>query len=393
MNFYRTIFSLMLLTAPLINFSLIPGSKLPVFYLVGFTALLLVLFYDFYISRKVFGVEDPFHVIFMAIVIVSLLINSNEYSGARGITQLGNFILTYSMFKICLVLLYKIKPDRDQLLSRIFKVNTGWQVAAIIVFYVGLLSPSFLYFIIDFFNNAGNFHVGAIGISFETARSLGFCPEPSFWSFFIAMNIALGLTIKKPGKLFLAINFFNLFLTVGRTGFLILICVLIIKFAKESILFKLLLILLSFIGVFMVFEFIDFGSLKHLDSSISQRVDSIIIGLKLSMENPMLGIGLGNFQEYAEDMKLPYFDIFNLFLTLLVGVGVIGLLFYALFLLGIFRRLQTNYHLPFYGAIIGWMTVSAYNLPFVWLTFAALTYASVVGNQNLEEHTLKTVGK
>jgi hypothetical protein len=381
MNFYKRIFSLLVLSAPLINFSFVPGSKLPVFYLLGIAGMLMLLLHNHNFNVRIFGLEDVFFLGFIVVSIYSWYINHSVYPQDRGITQIVNHVLTYVLFKFGLLLLYKTQPDPDVLLRKIFAINTYWQIPAIVIFFVGIYSPSFLIGFTSAINNAGNFSIGALGESLETARSFGFAPEPSFWSFFIAVNLAIALIIPKPNAFLLSINFLNLLLTVGRTGFLIATCILVIRFAKYSKLFTALLLISAFALVFFGFDYINIRTLQSVDNSFFQRIDSLFIATNLIRENPLFGIGLGNFRIYSEMNELQYSDIFNLFLNLLVSVGGVGFFCYAAMLFFSFERVNAKYNLPFYAAVIGWMTVSSYNLPFVWIIFSIMVYTSEYRDQ------------
>jgi hypothetical protein len=382
MIFYKRTLSLLVFSAPLINFSLFPGSKLPLYYLIGIAAILIFALHNHNMSLRVFGIEDIFFVCFLGVSIFSWYINRSEFLQGRGLSQIVNHFLTYLIFKFALILLHKTRPDPNDLLRKIFVSNTIWQIPAIAIFFIGVLEPKWLVTFLGIMNNSGNFSIGAIGESLETARSFGFAPEPSFWSFFIGVNLAIALILPRPNAILLSINFLNLLLTVGRTGFLIATCVLVIRFAKASKLFTAFLLVFAFAFMFFGLDYLDLRALQSVDNSFFQRIDSLFVALDLIKSYPAFGIGLGNFRIYSELNNLPYLDIFNLFLNLLVGVGVAGFLCYMATLYFSFQRVDSKYNLPFYAAIIGWMTVSSYNLPFVWIIFSIVIYSSEYRRQS-----------
>jgi hypothetical protein len=368
--------TLLIISAPLINFSVIPNSKLPLFYLVGIAAFILVVFIAHRIPRQAIGVEDILFFAFVLCGLLSFKLNAATYPEGRGLTQLTNLVLTYLFFKITLAVMMQSETDKLELLRRIFNINSIFQVFAVLVFVAGLIHGEIFERVAVAFNNAGNFHIGAVGVSWNTARSFGFSPEPSFWSFFIAMNIALAFVIPKPNRFLLSVNFLNLLLTLGRTGFLMLIAILIIRFSKRSALAKVFLVVVVLVAGFGLADYFQLEKFRAVDISIQQRIDSILVGLRMVSQHPLFGMGFGNFPAYAQGQGYEFFDIFNLFLNVLVSSGIVGSFFFMGALLVIFSKIKGKMNLPFYGAVVGWLTVSAYNLPFVWLMFAALMYAS-----------------
>jgi O-antigen ligase len=335
-----------------------------------------VVFIAHRIPRPAMGVEDLFFAAFVLCVLLSFKLNAASYPEGKGLTQLANLVLTYLFFKITLAVMIKSEPDKQELLRKIFKINSIFQIFAVLVFIAGLIHGEIFENVAVAFNNSGNFHIGAVGVSWNTARSFGFSPEPSFWSFFIAMNIALAFVIPKPNKFLLGINFLNLFLTLGRTGFLMLIAILIIRFSKRSALTKVFLVVVMLVAAFTLADYFVLEKFRAVDISIQQRIDSILVGLRMFRQHPLFGMGFGNFPVYAQNQGYEFFDIFNLFLNVLVSSGIVGSLFFVGVLVAIFSKIQGKMNLPFYGAVVGWLTVSAYNLPFAWVMFAALMYAS-----------------
>jgi hypothetical protein len=391
MRLYRIILALMIVSAPLINFSLIPNSRLPLFYLIGIAALVLIVFVVHRVPREAFGVEDLWFLSFVLCGLLSWKLNAAIFPEGRGLTQLVNLLLTYLLFKTVLTIMINSGKDAPELLRQIFTVNSIFQIFAVMVFIAGLVKGDIFEKVAVMFNNAGNFHIGAVGVSWKTARSFGFSPEPSFWSFFIAMNIALAFVIARPSKVLLGVNFLNLVLTLGRTGFLMMIAIVIIRFSKRSVATKLFLIVTALVAGFFLADYIALEKFRSVDISIQQRVDSIVEGLRMFGEHPVFGIGFGNFPVYAQREGFEFFDIFNLFLNVLVSSGVIGSLFFLATLFTIFLRIRGKLNLPFYGAVVGWLTVSAYNLPFAWVIFAALIYMSLRGEATVEasaEHSI-----
>jgi hypothetical protein len=374
---YKNLFWLLLYVAPFINFSVIPGSKLPLAYLSIILIFLILLVTTRTIPKRTFGLEDLCFGLFVVVSLIAIQLNSPDYSIARGLIQLSNIILTYSIYKISLFLLQKSDLDGEDILRKAFNYNSKIQLIAFILFLSGFYSHDFLKGIVDFFNNAGNFSIGAFSTVFPRARLIGFSPEPSFWSFFVAFNLAIGLTLEKPKKSYIIINIISLIFTFGRTGYLIGICIILIKFIKGHILYKALAIVIAGIGFIFFYEFLSINSLLGVDSSFRQRIGSLITAVDIARDHPLFGIGLGNFHTYAKVHRFDFLDIFNFFLTLLVASGLFGLLTFVSTLGSIYSRMRAIDRLPFFASIIGWMTMSAYNLPYVWLVYAIFVYISI----------------
>ena len=376
MNMHRRIFSLFILTAPLVSFSVFPGSNLPLIYLLTLVVIFVVLITKQRVPIKILGNEDLFFFLFLTSSLCSFIYNYSTYPGFKGVSQIVNLLLTYLIFKTSLFLLVRSGVDPDKILQKIFVINSIYAFLSILAYFLGLFSGTFLDIFLGVVNNSGNFDLINIGHTFSTARSFGFSPEASFWSFFVAVNISLGLILKNSNRFLLSINFFNLILTFGRTGLLITAIILLIHFGKVSIIRKLLLIFILTIGLIIFFDQLRFTSLKSVDSSFFDRFDSLIVAFGHFFENFILGIGFGNFAEVALTEKLSYHDIFNLFLNILVSSGIVGFAFFMLTLHSIYKKIVPALNLPFYASIAGWMTMSAYNLPFLWIILATLIYCS-----------------
>ncbi len=375
MKHYKRILEILIVASPLINFSLLQGSKVPLFYLIGFATLAVFLVIDRRVSTHLFGLEDLFFLGFLLLGTISWFLNKSQFSSASGLTQLINHCLTYILFKFCIVLLFKVNADPTMMMRKYFRIMSWWAFVGIAIHIAGIIYPKWLIAFAALTNNSGNFSVGAIGESLATARSFGVGPEPSFWSFLLAMNLSVALIIPRPAKTGVAVTVLNLLLTLGRTGILITLSILIIKFAKSSPAAKLLLIFIVTGLVLVGFDYFEFAQLATVDASFEQRIGSLFKAADVIAANPFFGIGLGNFKDFAIEHELPFADVFNLFLSVFVGSGLLGAFCYWAMLGAIFFRMERKYDLPFYAAIIGWLTVSAYNLPFVWILFAILIHA------------------
>src|SRR5688572_23013046 len=127
---YKNLFWLLLYVAPFINFSVIPGSKLPLAYLSIILIFLILLVTTRTIPKRTFGLEDLCFGLFVVVSLIATQLNSPDYSIARGLIQLSNIILTYSIYKISLFLLQKSDLDGEDILRKAFNYNSKIQLIA-----------------------------------------------------------------------------------------------------------------------------------------------------------------------------------------------------------------------------------------------------------------------
>lgn len=84
------------------------------------------------------------------------------------------------------------------------------------------------------------------------------------------------------------------------------------------------------------------------EEAVTQRVELTRVSLELFVQQPLIGVGLGNFLPMLATMQRPlpvglYLQpVHNIFLLVLVEVGVIGLGFFVWFLVKTYKRLFRN---------------------------------------------------
>ncbi|RAV99754.1 O-antigen ligase family protein [Pseudochryseolinea flava] len=379
---YKTLFYILLGTSPFINTSFIPGAKLPMVYLVMLFVIGVIVIARDRVPSRIFGSEDIAFSCFLTVSLLSVYINAWSWPMTHGVTQVINLLLTYLIYKVAQFLLVKSALPKDEMLPTIFKCYSWIQVPALILLVFGNFNREFNIEFIHAINNAGNFDVGAIESVYPNIRLTGFSPEPSFWSFFVAINIAVGLSLKRFSPWLMAVNGVSLLVTVGRTGYLIAACILVIWFIQGKVWRTSLIAGAALIAAFFMREYFTPQKLMSVDDSFRQRIDSMLVAFNLGCNNPFFGIGLGNFQVFAEQQHLDYGNIFNWYLNVFALIGVAGIATWMIFSIFLLRRIQERYWLPVFGAFVGWLTVSAFNLPFVWVVFAALVCASTSKHEN-----------
>ncbi|MBU0628103.1 MAG: O-antigen ligase family protein [Nanoarchaeota archaeon] len=157
----------------------------------------------------------------------------------------------------------------------------------------------------------------------------------------------------------LFINVAAIFFSKSRSGFIgICIVAFLALFGYRGWLYQhkrlTSLMVLSIILVFLLFVPASYInrvlSLKQLanfrnpdsidESSLRMRVRLQEVDLKIFLEHPMLGVGLGNFGHYAVEYNMGASHAHNSYLTVAVETGIFGLLLFLLFLLNSFNYLR-----------------------------------------------------
>lgn len=376
---------LFLFTSPFINFSFIPHSNLPMSYLVMFTYCLACILIPFNWNRYQLRSYDYLFICFLILMIFSVMINTINGFHLVSVTQMINFIFIYLIFKTTQNSYALSNEDLDKTLTNWFKFNSYLCVSSLIFFCIGLVYEPFVRAIFDFFNNSGNFSKGGLTASFsETngARLNSLSPEPSFWGFFTAFNFALGLSLKRKNYLLLGVTFLNLILSLSRTGYLMFVVLIFVLIWKKLNMFFKILAIIAVVLIFTTYlSGLNVHDLLEVDDSFKQRFGSLFTAYKLTMENPIIGIGIGNFQFYAKAMGLDYGDVFSLFFYILVSGGVTSLIFFIWFCTSIHKNLKPAHKVIWIVALVGWGTVAAYNLPYIWV-FLGIVVAAFKRKQN-----------
>lgn len=366
---YSTVINALLIFLPLVNFSLIAGLGIPLVYLLYISIIPFILFPNVKLPRETFGFEDLVFCLFITASIVSVWINWSEYDNCGNFSQLINWLMTYLIYKITLVLVARSGLSSESVLRRFYFVSVAFQVIAIVIFFAGLSYPLLYLKFVDFINSSGNFSIGAISTEWPRARLLGFAPEPSFWGLFVAVTLAVAFSLRNIPWWTLGINFASVFLTGSRTAYFIVALLIFVKLFQGHLLVKTFVAGTVLAIVFYFSSYLDLDFLVKIDDSFRQRFGSLIDAGSIILDHPIFGIGLANFRIYSQEMNLDYFDIFNLFIALAVGVGLVGALLFLATLLLICLRTREDLQLICIAAILGWLTLSAYNLPYIWFLF------------------------
>jgi hypothetical protein len=373
LNNYRVyLFWIIVFSSPFINFSFFSESKLPITY---FIVILFLLTSGKDLNKLFFKSLDFYFFIFLFFLTITILLNSITDFNLLSFTQLFNIFLTYCIFKVTQILRNNMKISDEIILTKWFQFCSILCFISIIIFVIGIINEPFVRTVFEFFNNSGNFSQGGVITEFseeQSARLNSLSPEPSFWGFFSAFNLALGLCIPKKNKFLLMITFISLILTFSRTGFLMLAIYLIYRVWDYNIYFKLIIIGLVSISIIILLNYFNIGILLSVDESFRQRFGSLLISIDLFIKNPILGIGLGRFASLSQTMGLDYRDVYSLFFNFLVSGGIVTFLIFLIFCKKIYSNLEIKYRSVWIIILAGWLTVSSYNLPYIWVFIGIL---------------------
>jgi hypothetical protein len=362
---------LILCTLPFINTSFIIGSK------ISITLFILILYMFIMIKNlKYIKIEtdDTLLILFLFFMYMSQVINYKFSLEIRAITQLINLlivIISYISFKY---LIKNTKLTIESILNLFFKYSSYIIIITLVFYVIGLVNNNLIFKITHAINNSGSFSVGGIITSFEFGlpRLNTIMPEPSFISFFIAINIAIGLSLKDNNKILLFINILALILTIGRTGYLIFLIVVIYTIFTKNKYMKIYSFLISILLFFCTIYILNTNMLLNIDDSFRQRFESLFIVTNFIKDNFIFGIGLNGFYNYAENNNLDFHDIYSLYLYLFAGGGFIPFFIFISFLLYNYIYTDRKYRKIVIAIIIGWATLSAYNMLYIWFLLALL---------------------
>lgn len=170
-------------------------------------------------------------------------------------------------------------------------------------------------------------------------------------------------------------------------GILIIIIINIINLTSiNDIWEKSIFLKYSFDRYVKLYDFITSRDDGEGSTSVSIRVELNMIGLKMFVNNPLTGIGLGNYQNRVKHYSSYYYKYaHNTFITILAETGIFGfLLFLGLFIkVGkqIYVRYQKSYYSEFYfffglsfiNLILVLLNLSDISNKYLWGLFLPLT--------------------
>lgn len=267
--------------------------------------------------------------IFLIVIIPQILLSEDVTGGIR------NYIALIWVSLAFFLTIYIVKEKSD--LIRLFKIGS---IAGILFGILGVI----LYISKSHF---GNFYFYG-----KIPRLINLHDDPNFYAMHASFFFFIGLTYyyfsnrfnKLIGFACLLLSGLNVVLTFSRGGIASLILAFVIflmflfrkNFGTKTN--SLVLGGISISGVLIIAL-----SQKNLVSTLVERVNSLQIdagsgrlglwstGWKLFTENPILGIGLGNFRYYNWIINHSERYIHNSYLQILVETGLVGFIIFAIF--------------------------------------------------------------
>lgn len=292
----------------------------------------------------------PFDMVFIFIIIYSSIPTIMSKYPADGLRMTLGFILIFFCYFSCKIFLEN---------SRISYENTMFLFysASMLFIYWSIISYVIGYVVID-----GNYkiyeHVIHYGVLVERSspRLVGPLSDPNIFSFYCIIILFYIFTKTNKNtfdKINLILTTTAVVLSLSRGGWLAITVAgsywyfynSLIQFKKltfEKKLFKAIIVaILTFLGVFILL--IENNSIRELlinrFKNISQgsgRSEIWVNAINIWQENPIFGIGLGNFRPYSDEMFNRAVHVHNTFLEILVELGLIGILLYCTWHLIIF---------------------------------------------------------
>lgn len=209
-----------------------------------------------------------------------------------------------------------------------------------------------------------NYVTGNFANAYHMKTSLQFDGEgidPDVQAFYLLLPVSVGILLmleqkKKTSQGLLLIATFSIIMgviTTGTRGALMAICVIFIvymKFIKKKISFGIMVLIAAFILILLIPEHV----IEHVESSASDqgagRVDIWMVGLKSLQNNWMTGAGFNNFPN-AYDKFVDYWPYFhglhraphNIFLGVLVELGVLGFILLTFSLMRHYQYISAQY--------------------------------------------------
>lgn len=195
-------------------------------------------------------------------------------------------------------------------------------------------------------------------------RTSGFTHNPNrlgaIMMMFIIVNFSIALFKENGFKTRLisisgiVIGFLALFSTASRGALIgLILSLFVISILKDWKILIYLLIGLLILGMFIpeyyknrIFKLTDLES-----NNVKSRIAMYKAGIDLFRQNPILGIGLNNVRTVYDTYDLNEFDDFggnhrnlhNLFINILVELGIIGFFVFVMILINIFKKGWSNY--------------------------------------------------
>jgi len=201
--------------------------------------------------------------------------------------------------------------------------------------------------------------------------------------------------LKIPFAGILLVSFYGIVAAASRKSLISLLVFVtlwvIILFASEKNIFRILLfVTIGTVVGYYSFNFIYEDSvmiyrLQNITKSGEGRYDIATEGFDIFKKSPLIGVGLGTFQEYSQSGKYAHNDFFELLATL----GIIGVLIYSSIYYWLIKSIRTikrnvsdrnvTYRLNIFLAIILTMVVLGFGRPNFFDIFSMSIFGIIAG--------------
>jgi hypothetical protein len=230
-------------------------------------------------------------------------------------------------------------------------------------------------------------------------RARGFAPEPSFWSSYVlvALGWALAIFRGRARVLGVGVLLLSLILSFARTGWfglLALSAVFALLHGSRRERLMIAMTGLSLIGTLLLLELLGSDVLWRMvsfeDFSAVERFTTQVDAFFLALSHPWFGLGWGFYDVFFGGVEHTAVT-FNLYVSIFVGGGVLGLGLLGIFIASVARsgsRLNVRgvwrlgIQFAFGAVLFSWLTIPGFNFSYMWvaLAFAAVSTRSVAAD-------------
>lgn len=238
--------------------------------------------------------------------------------------------------------------------------------------------------------------------------------DPNFLCFYLVPIVPIiGFFVSEIKSIFLKTFYFLVGLTIlfvivitnsriGLISLFMLVGIFVFKKTKFNIILK---ITVFFIPIFLlVIDYIPKLNFNFSDASFQARFYTQLVGLKLFLSNPLIGIGLDNFTNYSDKILWSSYRVYmemapttmNTYMQIIVEGGILGFIIFLLNIIGIIKGIQViavtyskNFAFWFTLSIISWIiiafTLDGLFTPLLWI-FSIVPF--VILKTNKKENSL-----
>ncbi len=346
------------------NFSLVSGVisdyLVPVFYFTDFLTILTIILYIIENRRNLLRRKYSSWVIFVLTVLIylffnSIVIASNKWVAVYKTVKIAEFILLGYV-------VYRLKPKLLSVLSVLSICAVYSSVLSVWQFVSQKSVGGLFYWLGERTFSSNTPGIAAFSLNGQLMlRSYATFPHPNVLGGFLAIllpaflfliinrkKMKVGMRVYYWFLFALALGFVSLVLTFSRAawiitflGFFLVVMqrksVYLLNILKNKNLVLSLFYILMFLSVFTLLVFPQ-GEKIIGGQSWSQRAVLDKTALILTLQHPLLGIGLNNFVVHAHRVINNYSDIYllqpvhNFYLLVLVETGLTGFAIFLLFI-------------------------------------------------------------